>query len=353
MGSRNLSALGGIALAAALLAGCSSTVSNYGPDDHFSAGQAMSGSTSTPQQCAATTDAVWVEGASFKECIRYFPSDAFASGHADRAIVFMEGDVLSTRGASSGYEKWTPREELRLAQLEQQRGGTPYLTLARPGVDGSSGDQKRRRTQYETLVMNAALDRIKARYGIKEFGLAGQSGGGGLVASLIAERQDVLCAVSSSGVTSVVFRARNAGRKTDYTGTPLSDVWDPIDQLPRVHPMPGFRMFVTSDADDTDVAFDSQDDYVRAARKAGLPIYQIMVHGTGGSKHQTSRIGDRVVEDCMLGRPTDEITRTYAGMSNRYPHMSRLAARERALAAGKAAPENGGDPDDEDARISR
>jgi len=44
--------------------------------------------------------------------------------------------------------------------------------------------------------MNAALEKIKAQYGIKELGLIGQSGGGGLVASLIAERQDVICAVS-------------------------------------------------------------------------------------------------------------------------------------------------------------
>jgi pimeloyl-ACP methyl ester carboxylesterase len=337
----------------ALLAGCASTVKNYGLDDHFYGTEALSGSTSTPEQCARTIDAVWVEGSSFRECIRYFPSNAFENGHVDRAVVFLEGDVLSTSGASPSYAKWTPRRELEASQVEQQRGGTPYLTLARPGVDGSSGNQNRRRTQYETLVMNAALDRIKVRYGIREFGLVGQSGGGGLVAALIAERQDVICAVSSSGVTSVVYRAREAGRSNDWTGTSLANVWDPIDQLPRVRPVSDFRMFVTSDASDTDVAFGSQDNYVQAAKKAGLPIEQIMVHGTGRQHHQTSRIGNRVVEDCMLGRPTSEILHTYTGMDNRYDQMNQLAARERALAAGKPVPEVNGNQNDNDATVAR
>jgi hypothetical protein len=351
---KNLPALGSaIALAAAVVTGCTSTVKNYGLDDHFSGAEATMGSTSTPEQCANTTNAVWVQGATFHECIRYFPSSDFNSGHVDRAIVFMEGDVLSTRGASSGYEKWTPQRELADAQLEQQRGGTAYLTLARPGTDGSSGNQNWRRTRYETLVMNAAIDKLKARYGISEFGLVGQSGGGGLVAALIAERQDVVCAVSSSGVTSVKYRAQEKGRSADVTGTSFSDVWDPIDQLPRVHTLPSFRMFVTSDASDTDVDFGSQDNYVQAAKKAGLPIYQIMVHGGGGSHHQTYRIGNRVAEDCMLGLPTAQIVSTYTGMSNRYGHMTGLAARERALAEGKPMPDGGDASDDRDATVAR
>ena len=144
-----LPALGKAAvLTVALLAGCASTVKNYGLNDHFSGTESTSGATSTPKQCANTLNAVWVEGATFQECIRYFPSSDFKSGHLDRAVVFMEGDVLSAHGASSGYEKWTPQRELADAELEQQRGGIAYLTLARPGTDGSSGNQTRRRTRY-------------------------------------------------------------------------------------------------------------------------------------------------------------------------------------------------------------
>jgi hypothetical protein len=351
---KNLLSQGGAAtLMIVLLGACASSVENYGLDDHFSGAAATTGSTSTPAQCARTLDAVWVEGESYHECVRYFPSKEFDSGAVTRAIVFMEGDVLSTKGADPGYAKWTPRREIEAAQLEQARGGTAYVTLARPGTDGSSGNQNRRRTQYETLVINAALDKLKSQYSIKEFGLVGQSGGGGLVGALIAERHDVICAVSSSGVTSVVYRARGEGRSADVTGTPFSDVWDPIDQLPRVHPMPGFRMFVTSDASDTDVEFASQNDYVQAAKKAGLPIYQVMVHGTGARHHQTYRIGNRVVEDCMLGLPTDHIVAMYSGMENRSPDMTRLAVSERALANGQQGDTGTAASADRDSNIGR
>lgn len=342
--------------ASALLAGCESTVHNYGLDDHFSPTEATAGSSSTPEQCAQTLDAVWVEGATFRECIRYFPSTAFKSGHVDRAVVFMEGDWLSTSGASPYYGKWSPRRELNASEVEQERGGLPYVTIARPGTDGSSGNQNLRRTRYETLVMNAALEKIKTMYGIKQLALVGQSGGGGLVAALIAERNDVLCAVSSSGVTSVVYRAQASGRASDYTGQSFGSVWDPIDQLPRVHPMPGFRMFVTSDASDTDVDFGSQDHYVQAAKAAGLPIYQIMVHASGPVHHQTYRIGNRVAEDCMLGLSTDQIVRTYSGMTNNFNHMDEIAAQERSLARGHPVLDTQGKSDgrvDRDSGVGR
>jgi len=315
--------------AAILLSGCASTVRNYGLDDHFSSTEATSGSSSTREQCAHTNDAVWVEGASFHECIRYFPSKDFSNGTVPRVIVFMAGDILSTSGVSAAYPAGTPRKRIEKADLERSRGGTAYLILGRPGTDGSSGNQNWRRTQYETLVMNAALDKIKSRYGIEEYGLVGQSGGGGLVGALIAERQDVLCAVSSSGVTAVKYRVIAAGRSSDYTGKSMAEIWDPVEQLDRVHPMPGFRMFVTSDESDTDVGFSSQDHYVQAAKKIKLPITQIMVHATGPVHHQTFGIGNRVVEDCMLGLSSDYISRTYSGMSNDYPHMEELARKAR------------------------
>lgn len=319
-----------IAIIAALLCGCASTVRNYGPDEHFSESEALSGASSTAEQCARTSDAVWVSGAGFQECIRYFPSKDFRSGAVRSAIVFMAGDVLSTKGVSPTYQAGTPRKRIERADLEQRRGGTPYLILARPGTDGSSGNQNLRRTRYETLVMNAALDKIKEKYGIKDFGLIGQSGGGGLVAALIAERQDVLCAVSSSGVTAVKYRVATAGRFSDYTGKSVADIWDPIEQLGRVHPKPGFRMFVTSDRDDSDVSFGSQEHYVQAALKTGLPITQLIVRASGPAHHQTYSIGNRVVEDCMLGLPTSYIVGTYSGMANDNPNMDELAKKARA-----------------------
>jgi len=323
----------GYFIAIVLLSGCTSAVRNYGLNDNFSTLEATAGSSSTPEQCAHMTNAVWVEVESFRECIRYSPSSDFDSGHVRKAIVYIEGDILSLNGASPSYGNWTRGKRIKKANIEQERGGTAYMILARPGTEGSSGNQNWRRTRYETLVINAALEKIKAKYRIEEFGLVGQSGGGGLVAALIAERQDVLCAVSASGVTAVRYRVITAGRSSDYTGQSISDVWDPVDQLPRVHPMSGFRMFVTSDQLDTDVSFSSQDYYVRQAKKFNLEITQIMVHGAGIAHHWTSAVGNRVVEDCMLGISSDYIFRTYSGMSDDDPHMTEFAAKAKAQLA--------------------
>jgi hypothetical protein len=315
--------------AAALLSGCASTVTNYGLNDHFSSTEYLSGTTSTPEQCANTMDAVWVEGTDFHECIRYFPSDAFASGHVERAVVFLEGDQTGGHKIAANYSKHTPASKIEQANLEQRRdGGLAYVLVARPGMDGSSGQTSLKRTHYETEVMQAAIEKIKAKYGIKELGLLGLSGGGGVVADLIAERQDVLCAVSASGVTSAVLRAREKGLSADVeTHTPFSQMWDPIDQLPRVHPMPGFRMFVASDRTDGAVSFTSQQNYVQHALKDGLPISQIEVHGSGEEHHDTDRVGNRVMQACMAGAPTDYIVKTFGGLDNSTTDMDALARK--------------------------
>jgi len=59
---------------------------------------------------------------------------------------------------------------------------------------------------------------------------------------------------------------------------------DPNDQLPKVHPMRGFRMFVASDPDDEEVSFASQAAYVQAAKADSLDITQIRMHGSGAKR---------------------------------------------------------------------
>jgi hypothetical protein len=238
--------------ATALLSGCALTVTNYGLNDHFSSTEYLSGTTSTPEQCANTMDAVWVEGTDFHECIRYFPSDAFASGHVERAVVFLEGDQTGGHKIAANYSKHTPASKIEQANLEQRRdGGLAYVLVARPGMDGSSGQTSLKRTHYETEVMQAAIEKIKAKYGIKELGLVGLSGGGGVVADLD----------------------------------------------------------------------------VQHALKDGLPISQIEVHGSGEEHHDTDRVGNRVMQACMAGAPTDYIVETFGGLDNSTTDMDALARK--------------------------
>lgn len=72
----------------------------------------------------------------------------------------------------------------------------------------------------------------------KMYGPVCQSGGGGLVAALIAERSEVLCAVSSSGATAVKHRILAAGRNSDYTGKSMAEIWDPFGHAPRLCLLP-------------------------------------------------------------------------------------------------------------------
>ena len=53
-------------------------------------------------------------------------------------------------------------------------------------------------------MVNAAIDLLKARLGITEVVLAGQSGGGTLVANIVPRRSDVKCAVMGSGAVALL-----------------------------------------------------------------------------------------------------------------------------------------------------
>ena len=128
----------------------------------------------------------------------------------------------------------------------------PYLHLARPGILGSSGNHLDRRRPREVALVNAALSRMRQHFGWTRLNLVGQSGGGHLVAALMARRTDIDCAVITSGNTAVAQRNQENGWSADITGH--ADFLDPIDHVQDVarHPpnkvivltdprMPGFR----------------------------------------------------------------------------------------------------------------
>lgn len=289
-------------LAFSTLAGCASSVKPYLLDEHFSEQEALSGSTSSESRCANTPNGIWVKAGGHADCLRYYGPQI--TGTADKLIVYLDGDKLAGSPGHVHVEKTyamaTPLSLEGLMAEDARRIGIPVVYLARPGTMGSSGNQNDRRQQAETLEINAALNWLRDRYQVHSFGLAGQSGGGGLVASLIAERSDVLCAVSSSGVTAVKLRAA-AMPGGDPTGTPDDALWDPIDQVARIRPAAGFRMFVLSDMADQDVSFASQEAYVRAANERGLGVVQITMHGHGQLHHGLAAEGREVVGECMTG----------------------------------------------------
>src|SRR5262249_30669818 len=146
------------------------------------------------EECQATQDAVWVEHEEGTECIRYYPSANVAG--AKRAAFFFHGDLLEGKLVIPGAYKDNHSATLRKAAQNLARlNGVPFILVARPGAYGSSGLHTERRRLKEYLSLNAAVDAIKARYGLREVLLSGQSGGATTVGALLTlGRTDVACA---------------------------------------------------------------------------------------------------------------------------------------------------------------
>ena len=111
-------------------------------------------------------------------------------------------------------------------------------------VSGKLSDHQQRRSPIESMLMSAALDEIKKRHGISSLSVAGQSGGGHVVASLLTMRSDIDCAVAASSPSSPRMRWMAAGRTKDFTGL---DSFEPTEHLSAATGKPGLRVFVLGD----------------------------------------------------------------------------------------------------------
>lgn len=223
---------------------------------------------------------VWVEAHDQAESLRFY--GALAGDRDAEPLIYLEGDCISRGNRFNGdvvvgerYLRLTPR--LMQAEAEQFAAALqrPFVNLARPGVFGSSGDHGQRRREYEVQLIDAALNRLKEAFGWRRLNLAGQSGGGHLVAALIARRTDVGLAVIASG--NVAVEKRNQEMKRDLDATGYADFIDPLDTVAAVAESPPGHILVLTDPGDTVVSAAVQDAYVAALRQAGAAVEQRFV----------------------------------------------------------------------------
>ena len=153
--------------------------------------------------------------------------------------------------------------------------GRPFINLARPGVFGSSGNHGERRREREVVLIDAALDRLKNEFGWTRLDIAGQSGGGHLVAALIARRSDIRHAVIASGNVAVQRRNQARGMDADVTG--YTDFVDPINLVSEVARHPPDKIVVLTDPTDAIVAAEHQSEYVQRRREAGVSVEQRII----------------------------------------------------------------------------
>lgn len=274
----------------------------------------LSGSVMDEANCAAWPDnTVWVVVDGDGECIRYFHSGLRDDTPVATPVahVWFHGDTiwqhLDGRSAVPGwYDKATDVARLNgFAEREAAAHGAPYIRFSRPGVYGSSGFHKLRRRPREARIVDAALDALKRRYGIGAFALSGQSGGGHVVASLLTMRDDIVCAVSTSGVLSVRLRADHHGWPTDITG--YRDYFDPVERVGEIVVDPRRRIFVVGDPRDTNTPFHTQVAYAEAAKAAGHDVWLIMAEASGKAFHGLALTGFEVIQWCLEGVPSEEI----------------------------------------------
>ena len=192
-------------------------------------------------------------------------------------VIFLRGDVMRhPKGGPSvvipHYGTQSPLDVQRQAEAWAARANRPYIHLARPGILGSSGYHADRRCEREVALVGAALDRLKQAFRWERLNVVGHSGGGHLVAALMARRHDLNCAVIASGNVSV--RQRNEAMTGDANRdvTRHVDFIDPVDFVGEVARHPPEKVIVLTDRLDRSVSAVHQQHYVDALRTAGVSV---------------------------------------------------------------------------------
>jgi pimeloyl-ACP methyl ester carboxylesterase len=262
----------------------------------------------TQQQCAQTSDGIWVVKDSRGDCIRYYSHGLKAENPI--VLVVFHGDLMVQNGSRRnlvGYSDNKPeilRSDMRAIST---RFGVPAIFVARPGVYGSSGDHSQRRRPREVDLMNLALDEIRKRHNIEKFAMAGQSGGGHIVGAMLANRDDIKCAAMSSGVVAVRARVAAKGWTADATG--FRDYYDPIEHVDNITKNPDLTIFVVGDERDSVVPFSTQKLYFDKLKKQGLNARLVKAKGGGPEHHGLARCGIGIAAVCAQNPDSSESTK--------------------------------------------
>jgi len=227
---------------------------------------------------------VVVDGQS--EILRFYGSDQ--AGSETTPVIYLAGDVVQHRSSKVSvhqeYHSSSPASLQAEANEIAVRYQRTFVHLARPGIYGSSGNHMQRRRAREVDVVNQAITRLTHAFSWHKIDLVGLSGGGHLVACLMAYRRDIRRAVIASGNLAVRQRLMARGLVADVTG--YDDFVDPIEMVDRVAASPPKRVLLLTDRADSIVPARFQNAYAEKLRIAGCPVKQRYVV----SKEQTHHI---------------------------------------------------------------
>ena len=253
--------------------------------------------------CADGPGQVCVELGGIKDCLRFY--NAGATFRTSNPIVLLAGDVTRRQFHTSWevlpfYTRWTAA--VLQGEVEQLAATTcrAFVHLARPGVFGSTGNHQHRRREREVALVDGALRRLKRYFAWNRIDLMGQSGGGHLVAALMARRSDIGCAVIASGNVAVRKRLQELGMDRDITG--YTDYVDPIDLVGDVAVRSPDRVVMLTDPEDRLVSAAVQTEYCHALRHVGVAVEQRFVSAPDPGHHNLRQAGILAVASCITTR---------------------------------------------------
>ena len=259
----------------------------------------LNGIAVTEAQCAAIHQTVWVSAMERDFCIRYYISTA--GGEGREPVVFLQGDKLGRLNTQS--RSFEPRPEdkdldtadlLKFAHGFSKAARTTAIYLARPGLDGSSGDHRIRHSLLELAATNAALDAIKARHGYGGYHLVGQSGGATLAGALIGIRDDIGCAVLGSGMLAPLQLKKSTLQLS-------KQMIDATEAIPGILQNGKLRVLVVTDREDKKVSLVHQATFVEELRAAGGKPEHFFVEAADSNRHGVVPHARLALTGCLRG----------------------------------------------------
>lgn len=311
----------------ALLLATSASAQSKPEATPFDPAAVVAGITIDRPTCAvleAADTAIWVEAGGVGLCLRYYASGLVAApGPNPIAAVWMNGDILGPKGNNADrHQKGIgPATMVEQERRLSERFGVPEIFLARPGTYGSAGKHHTMRGRpIEADAIAAALDGLAARYGIAGFALGGHSGGGTLVAEMLARRSDLRCAVVSSGAAS--YRAYLEARGLLAAGAPRTR-FDPSDGLDRIAKDANRRIFVIGDPRETNVPFSTQKLYFEGLVARGhAAVLMPFERASDERHHDLVDFGETALGSCADGVSTDAIRARLEAMPTQPPRIT-------------------------------
>ncbi|MBT2374875.1 alpha/beta hydrolase family protein [Pseudomonas fluorescens] len=255
--------------------------------------------------CSDPDSALRVEFAQGEECIRYFAGAIL--DHAPVVIVMFHGDRnIEMHQAPEAIRGNTLAAKVLAAKTLSKRAGVPLVIVARPGTYGSSGNHGQRRQAREFVALDGALDELRERYGIGQFVLLGHSGGATVAAALLTlGRDDVKCAVMTSGAFALVQRAQMIRQSKGLPSRPGRDTngllhpYDPGQHIDGIVAAPKRQLFVIGNVDDQVAPFVLQEHFFQALIKAKHRAQLIKADAVAPAFHQLRNdIGLKTAASC-------------------------------------------------------